>query len=325
MARRALRPRNRANGCVGIALAITGIAVVVIIVAAVAIGTVVWNRSVEASLQRPEVDDKTVFITAIAPLARESMEATGVPASVIMGQAILESGWGTSALSNWSGNYFGIKCGSTTSPRQNGCVSKETQEFYEPDKPTTEVAEFRSYATARDSFLDHGEFLRETPRYAGAFDHTDDPEEFITEVREAGYATDPKYSEMVISLMRDHDLFRYDKGAPNGTPVPERFAAAYRETGGLTGPLGAPLGAVQDGPVDQTAMIIFDRGVIIGSGKETYPLTGPLWERYRRDAEVRERLRAPIEVGTDGDEQFAEFEGGRLASVAGGEAEVSYR
>lgn len=321
MARRA---RRRSSGCATVGLAIAGIGLVVVVLVAVAVVNVISQRTIEASLQRPEVDDRSVFITAIAPLARESMEQTGVPASVTMGQAILESGWGSSGLSNWSGNYFGIKCGDTRSELQADCVARESQEYYDPEEPVSEVSDFRAYHTARDSFRDHGEFLRNTSRYAGAFEHTDDPDEFIRAVREAGYATDPNYSEMVISLMQDYDLYRYDDGEPAGTPVQGDFAGPYRDTGGVNGPLGVPMGPIQSGPVDGTRMIIFDQGVIVESEDEFFTLTGSIWQAYRADAEVRSRLGVPERVEGTEDEQVVTFDGGTLTAVADGPAQVDY-
>lgn len=72
------------------------------------------------------------------------------------------------------------------------------------------MARFRSYATPADSFLDHGHFLRNNRRYRAAFDHQTNPERFIHEVHEAGYATDPGYSSLVIQIMHKYDLKQYD-------------------------------------------------------------------------------------------------------------------
>ena len=91
----------------------------------------------------------------------------GVPASVTIAQAILESGWGGSELATRANNYFGIKCAAVASPHQIGCIDKATWEHLNGNDVTV-TASFRRYASMRDSFLDHGLFLTK-PRYAAAF------------------------------------------------------------------------------------------------------------------------------------------------------------
>jgi len=61
-----------------------------------------------------------------------------------------------------------------------------------------------------DSFRDHALFLKQNKRYAKAFAHTDDPEQFARELQKAGYATDPQYAESLIRLIRKHRLDDYD-------------------------------------------------------------------------------------------------------------------
>ena len=61
-----------------------------------------------------------------------------------------------------------------------------------------------------DSFRDHGHFLRHNSRYAAAFRYSGDADEFLRQIWRAGYATDPKYVDKVIGLMRQYDLYRYD-------------------------------------------------------------------------------------------------------------------
>lgn len=157
-----------------------------------------------------EVDTSSpeAFIASIAPGAQQSQAATGVPASVTMAQAILESGWGQSELTQEANNFFGIKCNGE-SEHSNGCVTKRTREVINGQEIWVD-AEFRSYATPADSFTDHGAFLRDNARYANAFNFQDDPDQFIREVHQAGYATDPNYSSVVIGLMQDRNLYQYN-------------------------------------------------------------------------------------------------------------------
>lgn len=158
------------------------------------------------------------FIAWVAPMAQQGEREFKVPASVAIAQAILESGWGGSRLTREANSFFGIKCHRKQSPHQNGCHEIETREYDAAGEPHLEMARFRSYATPADSFLDHGHFLRNTKRYRAAFKHSDNPERFIHEVHKAGYATDPNYAHMIISIIHKYDLSRFDL-TPRGTRV----------------------------------------------------------------------------------------------------------
>lgn len=148
------------------------------------------------------------FINRVAPWAKESQNKFGVPASVSIAQAILESSWGQSTLTSEYNAYFGIKC-SKTSPYAKGCVDMSTWEVIDGSN-TTVKAGFRTYATPRDSFMDHGNFLKVNSRYAKAFNYPKNADQFIREVHKAGYATDPNYSTKVINLMGRYNLYSFD-------------------------------------------------------------------------------------------------------------------
>ena len=171
------------------------------------------------------------FIDTVAPLAQRGLEQYGVPASVTIAQAIIESGWGTSGLTTQGNAYFGIKC--SESNHATGCVHLPTQEVYD-GQPTQITDGFRTYPTAEASFLDHGEFLRTVPLYANAFNFSHDPDQFIREVHAAGYATDPAYADIIIGTMREHDLYRFNvPGPPPEAPAPpaEPVVVANAEEG----------------------------------------------------------------------------------------------
>ena len=72
-------------------------------------------------------------------------------------------------------------------------------------------ADFRKYNSPAESFTDHGNFLRQNKRYAGAFQHTNDPEQFARDIQKAGYATDPNYAKQLIGIMKQYGLERFDK------------------------------------------------------------------------------------------------------------------
>jgi flagellar protein FlgJ len=151
------------------------------------------------------------FIRVAVPGAQADWRANGVPPSVTIAQAILESGWGRSDLSATSKNYFGIKCQNGGYGKiANGCRTVRTNECTKAGECFVTTASFRTYASQADSFRDHGSFLRSNSRYAGAFAYTKDANNFIKKVWQAGYATDPKYVEKVTGIMRSYDLYQYD-------------------------------------------------------------------------------------------------------------------
>ncbi|AGL18705.1 sporangiospore maturation cell wall hydrolase GsmA [Actinoplanes sp. N902-109] len=151
------------------------------------------------------------FIRASVAGAQRGWREYGVPPSVTMAQAILESGWGRSSLSTVDKNYFGIKCQNGSYGKlANGCHTYVTDECTKAGKCFTTTGVFRTYATQARSFRDHGSFLRVNPRYAGAFEYTKDANKFIWAVWKAGYATDPNYYTKVTGLMATWNLYQYD-------------------------------------------------------------------------------------------------------------------
>ena len=150
------------------------------------------------------------FIKSAVGPAQASEHEFGVPTSVALAQAILESNWAQSELTKEGNAYFGIKCGQDKGKYATGCLKKPTSEC-EPDGTCTKVLDsFRTYATATDSFRDHGHFLASNDRYAEAFLYTTEPDQFSREIAKAGYATDPGYADKVIALMHEYDLYQYN-------------------------------------------------------------------------------------------------------------------
>jgi flagellum-specific peptidoglycan hydrolase FlgJ len=147
------------------------------------------------------------FIQTAAQAARESQRATGVPASVTIAQAILESDWGLSQLSQQGQNYFGIKAQSL--PGSAGVVWFNTWEVLN-GRNVVQHEPFRAYASASDSFVDHGLFFIQNARYAAALAVRNDPREFARRINQAGYATDPNYAAKLIGLMDRFNLYAYD-------------------------------------------------------------------------------------------------------------------
>jgi uncharacterized protein (TIGR02594 family) len=168
----------------------------------------------------PQLD----FIRRAAPGAQRGFKEFGVPASVTIAQAILESGWGKAHIGS-ANNYFGIKAQGPTSfgPIAIGTVTVPTREVIN-GRSVTVNGRFRKYRSMDDSMRDHGRFLRDNPRYRPAFSHSRDPNAFAQAIHRAGYATDPKYSSLLIGLMKQWDLYQFDRGGPksNGKHRPEK-------------------------------------------------------------------------------------------------------
>jgi flagellum-specific peptidoglycan hydrolase FlgJ len=147
------------------------------------------------------------FIASIAEAAVQSADETGVPASVTIAQAILESYWGSSRLAREANNYFGIKAQTKNGPA--GVVWFDVWEVL-GGRNVLQSQAFRAYHTAAESFIDHGQFFLENGRYASAFAVKDDPRAFARAINADGYATDPSYASKLIGLMDRYNLYRYD-------------------------------------------------------------------------------------------------------------------
>lgn len=143
------------------------------------------------------------FSKLFGPVARESMKRTGVPASVTLAQAALETGWGGSSIGD-AKNLFGIK---GTGPA--GTIRVPTKEFRN-GRMVTEYANFRKYHTWAQSIEDHGKLLQNA-RYSPAMKYKNNPDQFAREIHKAGYATDPNYSSKLIGIMKANNFYQWDK------------------------------------------------------------------------------------------------------------------
>jgi len=140
----------------------------------------------------------SAYINTYKYLAIAEMQRSGVPASIILAQGIHETGAGTSDLVMASNNHFGIKC-------KSGWTG---QTVYHDDDAKGEC--FRSYANSEDSYRDHSDYLSQTPRYAFLFKlNPEDYESWAYGLKKAGYATNVKYSQILIKLILQYDLEKY--------------------------------------------------------------------------------------------------------------------
>ncbi|MDR0755192.1 MAG: glucosaminidase domain-containing protein [Prevotellaceae bacterium] len=138
------------------------------------------------------------YIEKYKNIAVRQMKSYGIPASIILAQACLESNNGNSSLTVNGKNHFGIKC-----------AGWQGRKIYHDDDQPNEC--FRSYATDEESFVDHSDFLRYRQRYASLFDlKITDYKAWARGLKKAGYATAPNYAEMLIKIIEDFQLYKYD-------------------------------------------------------------------------------------------------------------------
>ena len=153
--------------------------------------------------------EQKAFIKSASGAAQKSEQKTGVPASVTIAQAILESGWGRSGLSQDGNSYFGMKCFATPGSNATGCRPYDTHECDGSSCYSTN-ASFRVYDSVLASFKDHSNSMASLPRYRAAFAHANDPDRFAVAIADAGYATSPTYAQDLINVMRRYRLYRFD-------------------------------------------------------------------------------------------------------------------
>ncbi|HNW33931.1 MAG TPA: glycoside hydrolase family 73 protein [Candidatus Ozemobacteraceae bacterium] len=144
------------------------------------------------------------FCELLGPVAAATFAATGVPASVTLAQAALETGWGSSTIGS-AKNLFGIK---GTGPA--GSVTVPTKECYN-GKWVTINDKFRKYNTWKESVDDHARLISQVSRYKNCMNYKNNPDQFAREVQKAGYATDPGYASKLISIMKANNLYKWDK------------------------------------------------------------------------------------------------------------------
>ncbi len=140
------------------------------------------------------------YIALYKDIAIKKMKDYKIPASITLAQGILESGNGNSRLARKANNHFGIKC-------HKGWKGKT---IYMDDDAKNEC--FRKYKKAEDSFRDHSLFLTQRGRYSFLFEYdTDDYKAWAKGLKKAGYATNPKYPELLIRIIERNKLYQYDK------------------------------------------------------------------------------------------------------------------
>ncbi len=150
--------------------------------------------------QQIEIGSISEYIDEFAEIAQFEMKAFGIPASITLAQGLLESGFGKGELAAKTNNHFGIKCH----------TGWEGDFDYYDDDEKGEC--FRKYNHPMYSYRDHSLFLTSRSRYSFLFDlRPTDYKKWARGLSKAGYATDRKYPQKLISLIEQHGLHKYDR------------------------------------------------------------------------------------------------------------------
>ncbi|TFW17974.1 glycoside hydrolase family 73 protein [Duganella callida] len=166
------------------------------------------------------------FIAQLAPAAVASAKVTGIPASFVVAQAALESGWGTAKPAVNALNLFNIKADASWT----GAAWQMASQEYVAGRTVLVPAKWRMYPSWQASVEDHAAFLKKNKRYAACFAPPDwtspagrqllvkcgnsaalaRPAWFAMQIAAAGYATDPAYLDKVLQVLRGHNLIGLD-------------------------------------------------------------------------------------------------------------------
>lgn len=161
------------------------------------------NKQIEkaATKENPNFTNFTTlsYISTFKDVAIAEMNAYGIPASITLAQGILESGSGNSSLARYANNHFGIKC----------TADWKGKAYYKDDDKNNDC--FRVYKDARESYKDHSEFLKRK-RYSFLFElDKNDYKNWALGLKTAGYATNPKYPDLLINTIEKYKLYQYDQ------------------------------------------------------------------------------------------------------------------
>ena len=141
------------------------------------------------------------YIKEYNSLAIKEMKRSGIPASITLAQAMLESDNGNSTLARKANNHFGIKCHS----------SWKGAKVYHDDDKRNEC--FRKYKSIYSSYIDHSDFITNNNRYQFLFELSlSDYKAWAKGLQKAGYATSRTYAELLIKIIDNNQLYVYDQG-----------------------------------------------------------------------------------------------------------------
>ena len=173
-----------------------------------------------AFAQKKDSSAVVTYIKQYKDIAIDEMKRAAIPASITLAQGIHESSFGTSYLAKNTNNHFGIKCKETWTGKT----------FKYTDDAPNEC--FRVYDKVEDSYKDHSDFLRNRPYYTPLFKlDIYDYKAWAHGLKKSGYATNPKYAEILIKTIEDYQLYAFDKGELPSyiSPLPKSVVVEQEE------------------------------------------------------------------------------------------------
>ncbi|MCC8410931.1 glucosaminidase domain-containing protein [Mucilaginibacter sp. UR6-1] len=181
------------------------------------------------------------YIERFKAIAITEMNLYGIPASITLAQGMFESGNGNGELAKVANNHFGIKCTGDWAGKG----------YYKDDDNANDC--FRVYNNPEDSFRNHSEFLKKK-RYAKLFElEKNDYEGWAYGLKAAGYATNPRYPQLLISVIKRYNLDQFDRPETDLQKIKreDRVLADINNNINQT----APDTVVKDTPVDKTYIV----------------------------------------------------------------------
>jgi len=208
------------------------------------------------------------YIDLYKNLAIKHMIETGIPASITLAQACLESSDGNSRLAREANNHFGIKC-----------HGWEGESISHDDDAKGEC--FRKYDSSEQSFQDHSDFLRYRSRYSSLFDlKTTDYKGWAYGLQAAGYATSPTYAQGLIKIIEDFNLSQYDiltkEEIAEIPPTPALASASFS----LKPKTGTILYRIS---LDREIREVNGVPYIVANGSDTYKSLAKEYNLFRRE------------------------------------------
>jgi flagellar protein FlgJ len=150
------------------------------------------------------------FVRRLHPYAEQAARELGVEPKVLLAQAALESGWGRSVIKNGNGdntfNLFNIKADKSWQGKQVQVAALE----FDQGIPRKVSSGFRSYDSFKESFKDYVDFIKSNPRYGEALKKAGNAEQYMHELQRAGYATDPRYANKVMSIYQGNTMAGFE-------------------------------------------------------------------------------------------------------------------
>ena len=160
------------------------------------------------------------FLAQHAQAARQAEASSGIPATFMVAQAALETGWGRHEIrfddGRTSHNLFGIRA----SANWKGPVAEIWTTEYVNGSPQRVRGQFRAYGSYEESFNDYARLISQNPRYAHAMRNLGDPQAFAAALQQAGYATAPNYASVLSSVIQTAQRLQGDRPAVAAAPVP---------------------------------------------------------------------------------------------------------